>query len=35
MRHLIHAINEASSKIPGWDEYAQTGRATQHWDGVL
>lgn len=35
VRHLINAINEASSKIPGWDEYSQTGRATQFWDGVL
>jgi hypothetical protein len=35
VRHLIHAINEASSKIPGWDEYAKTGKATELWDGVL
>lgn len=35
VRHLIHAINEATSKIPGWDDYERTGVATQLWDGVL
>ncbi|KAI3431793.1 hypothetical protein D9Q98_010546 [Chlorella vulgaris] len=34
VRHLIHAINEATSVIPGWDEYEKTGVATQLWDGV-
>ena len=34
-RHLIHAINEATEAIPGWDEYVATGRATQLWDGTL
>lgn len=33
VRHLINAINEASETIPGWDEYALTGKATQFWDG--
>ncbi|KAK9833448.1 hypothetical protein WJX81_006347 [Elliptochloris bilobata] len=33
-RHLIHAINEATEAIPGWDVYAATGRATQLWDGT-
>lgn len=35
VRHLIHAINEATEKIPGWDDYAKTGVATELWDGVL
>ena len=34
-RHLIHAINEATEAIPGWDTYVSTGRATQLWDGTL
>ena len=29
VRALIKAINEASNAIPGWDEYAETGTATQ------
>jgi len=29
VRHLIHAINEATDAIPGWDEYAKTGSVTQ------
>ena len=33
VRHLIQAINEASSVIPGWDEYHASGTATQFWDG--
>ena len=33
VRHLINQINEASEVIPGWDEYAKTGKATQLWDG--
>ena len=33
VRHLIHAINDASAAIPGWDEYARTGVATEFWDG--
>ncbi|KAK9823561.1 hypothetical protein WJX72_003781 [[Myrmecia] bisecta] len=35
VRHLINAINEATAHIPGWNEYAETGRATQLWDGRL
>ncbi len=35
VRRLISSINEASDHIPGWDEYAQTGKATQQWDGKL
>lgn len=35
VRHLIHAINEATSKIPGWDEYEKTGVAKELWDGVV
>ena len=35
VRHLIHAINEATAAIPGWDEYEKTGVATQWWDGVV
>lgn len=35
VRHLIHAINEASSVIPGWDEYAATGHARELWNGKL
>lgn len=35
VRHLIHAINEASEAIPGWDEYEKTGHASQLWDGKL
>ncbi|KAL4418900.1 hypothetical protein ABPG77_004053, partial [Micractinium sp. CCAP 211/92] len=35
VRHLIHAINEATSVIPGWDDYAKTGVAKQLWDGVV
>ncbi|GAB4823623.1 hypothetical protein N2152v2_010669 [Parachlorella kessleri] len=34
-RWLIRAINEATHRIPGWDEYAQTGKATQVWDGTF
>lgn len=26
--YLINAINEATSTIPGWDEYSKTGLAT-------
>ncbi|KFM22371.1 hypothetical protein F751_0081 [Auxenochlorella protothecoides] len=33
VRHLIHAINEASSIIPDWDDYSATGVAKQFWDG--
>ncbi|GAB4820009.1 hypothetical protein N2152v2_007055 [Parachlorella kessleri] len=35
VRHLLRAINEATERIPGWDEYAKTGKATELWDGVL
>ncbi|KDD75345.1 hypothetical protein H632_c731p1 [Helicosporidium sp. ATCC 50920] len=35
VRHLIHAINEASAAIPGWDQYAKTGKAEQLWDGKV
>jgi hypothetical protein len=35
VRHLVAAINEASSHIPGWDDYAATGVAKQLWDGKL
>ena len=35
VRHLIRALNEATDAIPGWDEYAKTGKATQLWDGSL
>jgi hydroxyproline O-arabinosyltransferase len=35
VRHLIHSINEASAAIPGWDEYAKTGKAKELWDGVV
>eukprot|EP00884_Botryococcus_braunii_P021975 jgi/Botrbrau1/8461/Bobra.0237s0078.1 len=35
VRYLINAINEASNAIPGWDEYAETGHATQFWDGTF
>ena len=35
VRHLVAAINEASSRIPGWDDYAATGIAKQLWDGKL
>ena len=35
VRHLVSAINEASSRIPGWDDYAATGVAAQLWDGKL
>ena len=35
VRHLVSAINEASSHIPGWDDYAATGVAKQLWDGTL
>ncbi|GAB4823622.1 hypothetical protein N2152v2_010668 [Parachlorella kessleri] len=35
VRHLVRSINEATDKIPGWDEYAKTGHAAQLWDGVL
>jgi len=33
VRHLINAINEASEVIPGWPEYAKTGKAKELWDG--
>lgn len=35
VRHLIHAINEATDAIPGWDEYEKTGVADELWDGVV
>ncbi len=35
VRHLIKALNEATEAIPGWDDYAKTGRAVKLWDGVL
>lgn len=35
VRHLINALNEASSHIPGWDDYSDSGRASQLWDGQL
>eukprot|EP00884_Botryococcus_braunii_P021976 jgi/Botrbrau1/8462/Bobra.0237s0079.1 len=35
VRYLINAINEASAAIPGWDEYAETGHASQLWDGTF
>ena len=35
IEHLISAINEASNHIPGWDEFARTGAATQFWNGEL
>lgn len=35
VRYLINAINEASAAIPGWDEYSETGIASQLWDGTL
>ncbi|KAL4519320.1 hypothetical protein Ndes2526A_g00413 [Nannochloris sp. 'desiccata'] len=35
VRHLIHAINEATNAIPGWDEYVKTGVAKEIWDGVI
>lgn len=35
VRHLIHAINEATNAIPGWDEYMETGVAKEVWDGVI
>lgn len=35
VRHLIHAINEATTVIPGWDDYTKTGVAKQLWDGVV
>jgi len=33
VRHLINVINEASEVIPGWNEYAKTGKAKELWDG--
>lgn len=33
VRRLVGAINEATEAIPGWDDYAKTGVATQLWDG--
>ena len=33
VRHLIKSMNEATDTIPGWDEFAKTGKATQLWDG--
>ena len=33
VRHLIHAINEATEAIPGWDVYEKTGKAEEFWDG--
>ena len=35
IEHLIYAFNEASNHIPGWDEFARTGVATQLWNGEL
>ena len=29
VRFLINAINEATERIPGWDEYEKTGNAMQ------
>mmetsp|Transcript_21179 Transcript_21179/g.63737 ORF Transcript_21179/g.63737 Transcript_21179/m.63737 type:complete len:583 (-) Transcript_21179:106-1854(-) len=34
VQHLLNAVNEATAAIPGWDDYAATGVATQWWDGV-
>ncbi len=33
VRKLIDVINEATSAIPGWDDYAATGVAKQLWNG--
>ena len=33
VRHLIKSINEATSLIPGWDQYEEGQRVTQFWDG--
>ena len=35
VRHLIKALNEATDAIPGWDDYAKTGKAMKLWDGIL
>ena len=35
VRHLISALNEATDAIPGWDEYAKSGRAGKLWDGAV
>lgn len=35
VRRLISVINEATSAIPGWDDYARSGIARQLWDGNI
>eukprot|EP00891_Asterochloris_glomerata_P002540 jgi/Astpho2/2540/e_gw1.00048.41.1_t len=35
VQHLIRALNEATDAIPGWDEYAISGKATQLWNGSI
>ncbi|CAL8466227.1 g5763 [Coccomyxa elongata] len=35
VRKLIDVLNEATSVIPGWDDYAKTGIARQLWNGNI
>lgn len=35
VRKLIDVLNEATSAIPGWDDYAETGIARQLWNGNI
>ena len=35
VRLLISIINDATSTIPGWDDYVISGHASQTWDGTL
>ena len=35
VRHLVDAINEATTAIPNWDDYAKTGVARELWNGEV
>ena len=35
VQKLIDVLNEATSAIPGWDDYAKTGIARQLWNGNI